>query len=328
MSNNSSTEALLQASGLNRFYGDYHAVNDFNLTLNKGQVLGLLGPNGAGKSSAMKMLTGNISPSSGHVLINGISLIEEPELAKRYIGYLPEQPPVYKDMTVNEFLMYCTALHSLPKNKRGTAVAEASERCGLESVQNKLIANLSKGFQQRVGIAQAILHSPSIVILDEPTVGLDPLQIKQIRQLIRELGDDHAVILSTHILPEVQAVCDRVQIIRQGETVFSDSFAALANQQEANELVVSFTSAVDVESLQQLSGINKVEPLDAENSFRLLYTSATNNTDVFQLAVDKGWQIRELVPQQQTLEQIFMDLVHSDVSSNTDSNVVEALANE
>jgi len=218
------TTVLIQATSLNRYYGVHQAVNDYNLTLNKGEVLGLLGPNGAGKSTTMQMLTGNISPSSGDVLVNGISLIEQPESAKSAIGYLPEQPPVYRDMTVREYLIYCAALHGIDKSKKNNAVIEASTRCGLQDVQNKLIANLSKGFQQRVGITQAILHKPDVVILDEPTVGLDPLQINQIRQLIRELGEDHAVILSTHILPEVQAVCDRVQIINHGKTVFSDSF--------------------------------------------------------------------------------------------------------
>ncbi len=179
--------ALIQATALNRYYGDYQAVHDFNLTLRKGEVLGLLGPNGAGKSTTMQMLTGNISPSSGEILINGISLIEQPESAKRAIGYLPEQPPVYRDMTVSEYLVYCAALRGISKSQRNKMVTEASERCGLQDVQNKLIGNLSKGFQQRVGIAQAILHKPEVVILDEPTVGLDPIQINQIRKLIREL---------------------------------------------------------------------------------------------------------------------------------------------
>jgi len=307
--------ALIQATALNRYYGDYQAVNDFNLTLNKGEVLGLLGPNGAGKSTAMQMLTGNISPSSGEIFINGISLIEQPELAKSLIGYLPEQPPVYRDMTVSEYLIYCAALRGILKAQKSIAVAEASERCGLQDVQNKLIGNLSKGFQQRVGIAQAILHKPDVVILDEPTVGLDPLQINQIRQLIRELGEDHAVILSTHILPEVQAVCDRVQIINRGETVFSDSFAKLADRQHTNEVVVSFADDVDVSLLTQLKGVDQVEKINAQSNqsrYRLYYQKQHNAADVFQLAVKQGWGLLELSPQTETLEQIFMNLVHSE----------------
>lgn len=306
---------LIQATALHRYYGDYKAVNDFNLTLNKGEVLGLLGPNGAGKSTAMQMLTGNISPSSGEVLINGISLIEQPESAKSAIGYLPEQPPVYRDMTVNEYLIYCASLRGVPKIEKYTAVAEASERCGLQDVQNKLIGNLSKGFQQRVGITQAILHKPDVIILDEPTVGLDPLQINQIRQLIRELGEDHAVILSTHILPEVQAVCDRVQIIHQGETVFSDSFAKLADRQNTSEVVVSFSNSVDVNLLSQLEGVTHVEALisDAKQyRYRIHYQADNDTASIFQLAVKQDWQLLELSPQTETIEQIFMNLVYSD----------------
>ncbi len=309
------TSALIQATALNRYYGDYQAVNDFNLILNKGEVLGLLGPNGAGKSTTMQMLTGNISPSSGEILINGISLIEQPESAKSAIGYLPEQPPVYRDMTVSEYLTYCAALRGISKSQKNSSLAEACERCGLQDVKNKLIGNLSKGFQQRVGIAQAILHKPDVVILDEPTVGLDPIQINQIRQLIRELGEDHAVILSTHILPEVQAVCDRVQIINRGETVFSDSFAKLADRQHTNEVVVSFADDVDVSLLAQLKGVDQVEKINAQSNqsrYRLDYQKQHNAADVFQLAVKQGWGLLELSPQTETLEQIFMNLVHSE----------------
>jgi ABC-2 type transport system ATP-binding protein len=317
-----SIHALIQATALNRYYGDYQAVNNFNLTLVKGEVLGLLGPNGAGKSSTMQMLTGNISPSSGEVFINGVNLVEEPELAKKSIGYLPEQPPIYRDMTVVEFLNYCAALHRIPRPQRKSAVTEVLERCGLQDVPNKLIASLSKGFQQRVGIAQAILHKPDVVILDEPTVGLDPIQITQIRQLIRDLADDHAVILSTHILPEVQAVCDRVQIINQGKTVFSDTFEALSKRQTASEIVVSFSLGGDSAVLDTLKGVDEVEVLpmtDGHNKFRIKYKKQQcNGADVFQLAVKKGWVLNELCPQVETLEQIFMRLIHTDIVGISD----------
>ena len=310
-----SITALIQATALNRHYGDYQAVKNFNLILNKGEVLGLLGPNGAGKSTTMQMLTGNISPSSGTVLINGISLIEQPEAAKSAIGYLPEQPPVYRDMTVSEYLLYCGAIRGIKKPQRKLMTAEASERCGLQDVQRKLIGNLSKGFQQRVGIAQAILHKPEVVILDEPTVGLDPLQINQIRQLIRDLGDDHAVILSTHILPEVQAVCDRVQIINRGETVFADSFAKLAERQTGHDVIVSFANKVVEKLLAEIAGVDQVEKLASQaqqSRYRLHYQGQNNNADVFQLAVKQGWELLELSPQTETLEQIFMNLVYSE----------------
>jgi len=309
-----STKALIEAVALNRFYGKFQAVKDFNLTLRKGEVLGLLGPNGAGKSTAMQMLTGNISPSSGEVKINGIDLLDNPQQAKRFIGYLPEQPPVYRDMTPREFLPYCAALHDIPKLEVKSAVENAIERCGLHEVTNKLIANLSKGYQQRVGIAQAILHKPDVVILDEPTVGLDPIQITQIRDLIRELGIDHSVILSTHILPEVQAVCDRVQIINQGKTVFADTFSQLSEKQSTRVLTVGFDQGGNVQELSMLAGVESVEILSEEkNRFRLFYKDTPNGSDVFKLAIDRGWKLNEINPEVETLEQIFMNLIHSDV---------------
>lgn len=223
---------LLAAEGLSRYYSDHCAVENLNLELKKGEVLGLLGPNGAGKSTTMQMLTGNLAPTTGSIQINGIDLLEEPRQAKRHLGYLPEQPPVYRDLTVSEYLEYCAKLHGLGGVARTQAISLARERCSLNEVQDRLIANLSKGYKQRVGIAQAILHSPAVIILDEPTVGLDPLQIREIRKLIRELGQEHSVILSTHILPEVQAVCDRVQILNRGRTVFNDSLQGVASLEQ------------------------------------------------------------------------------------------------
>ena len=220
---NNFQQTLIAASGLSRYYSEHCAVNLLDVQLNKGEVLGLLGPNGAGKSTTMQMLTGNLAPTSGEILINGIDLLDEPRKAKQHIGYLPEQPPVYRDLTVGEYLDYCARLRNVAAKERRTAVERASVRCGLEQVSKRLIGNLSKGYRQRVGIAQAILHNPAVVILDEPTVGLDPIQIREIRALIRELGKEHGIILSTHILPEVQAVCDRVQILNHGKTVFNNS---------------------------------------------------------------------------------------------------------
>jgi len=224
-----SRELLVEAKHLHRYYGKHHAVNDVSINLFKGEVLGLLGPNGAGKSTTMKMLTGNIAPSSGTVNIANINLLENAVAAKRQLGYLPETPPLYSDMRVVEFLSYCARLHDIAKKDVKTALDNVLERCGLEKMQQRLIGNLSKGYQQRVGIAQAIIHEPAVIILDEPTVGLDPIQIQEIRNLISQLAKDHSVILSTHILQEVEAVCDRVHIISAGKTVFIDTLATLKN---------------------------------------------------------------------------------------------------
>ena len=218
---------LIEAKQLYRYYGEHCAVDNVSFSLRKGQVLGFLGTNGAGKTTTMSMLCGNLAPSSGEISINGIDLLDNPVAAKQFIGYLPDQPPLYKDLTVTEFLRYVAQLHRVPSAEISNAVAVAQQRCGLVEVADRLCGNLSKGYQQRVGIAQAILHNPPVIVLDEPTVGLDPIQIKEIRSLIKELGVNHGVILSTHILSEVQETCTDVQIIHQGKLVLSQSMAEL-----------------------------------------------------------------------------------------------------
>ena len=179
---------LIQVDQLTRFYGDHCAVDNVSFALRKGEILGFLGPNGAGKSSTMQMICGNLAPTSGQIRVNGIDILDNPKDAKRELGYLPEIPPVYRELTVDEYLGYCARLHGIPRDRQKAALEQAKDRCGLTDVGERLIGNLSKGYQQRVGIAQAILHMPAVIILDEPTVGLDPLQIREIRELIRELG--------------------------------------------------------------------------------------------------------------------------------------------
>ena len=207
----------LSARGLSRRFGTHTAVDDVDLELRRGEVLGFLGPNGAGKTTLMQMLTGNLAPTTGSVSVCGADLLDDPVAAKSHIGYLPETPPLYRDMTVGEYLDLVARLHRVPGSRRRAAVDKAQARCGLSDVSRKLIGTLSKGYQQRVGIAQAIVHEPDVIILDEPTVGLDPNQIREIRALIRELGGTHSIILSTHIMPEVEAICDRVQIMHRGK---------------------------------------------------------------------------------------------------------------
>jgi ABC-2 type transport system ATP-binding protein len=236
------TATTISARALTRHFGAYTAVDAVDLELKRGEVLGFLGPNGAGKTTTMQMLTGNLAPSEGEVTICGIDLLTDPVAAKLCIGYLPEYPPLYRELTVDEFLSLAVKLHRVPKPKRRDAIARAKQRCGLSDVGRKLIGTLSKGYQQRVGIAQAIAHEPDVLILDEPTAGLDPNQIRDIRLLVRELGAVHSVILSTHILSEVEAVCDRVQIMHHGKVVYGDTTCALkASNTELEDLFVSLT---------------------------------------------------------------------------------------
>jgi ABC-2 type transport system ATP-binding protein len=220
----------LRARKLSCRYGARVAVDALDLDLHPGEVLGLLGPNGAGKSTTLQMLSGNLAPSSGSVEICGVDLSEQPEAAKAHLGYLPEIPPLYRELTVGEFLRFAARLHRVPKADVDAAVRQALQRCGLDDVAQRLIGNLSKGYRQRVGIAQAIVHNPSVIILDEPTAGLDPLQIREIRELIAALGRTHGVILSTHILAEAEALCDQVLILHQGRTVYSGGMADLCRQ--------------------------------------------------------------------------------------------------
>jgi ABC-2 type transport system ATP-binding protein len=207
---------MVEVRELVKRYGDHLAVDQLSFAMEKGRIYGFLGPNGAGKSTTMNIMTGYLGPSSGDVIVDGHSILEEPETVKRSIGYLPEQPPLYADMTVNEYLTFAAELRGIPKVSRKDKVQESVDFTGLKEVRGRMIRNLSKGYRQRVGLAQAILGFPEIIILDEPTVGLDPKQILEIRSLIRKLGKDHTVILSSHILSEVQEICDHVLIIHHG----------------------------------------------------------------------------------------------------------------
>ena len=310
-----SSDILAEVEGISRLYGDIRAVNNISFTIRQGQVLGFLGPNGAGKTTTMQLLSGNLAPSSGSIRIAGHDLLEDPRTAKAAIGYLPEQPPVYRELTVDEYLDYCAALNRIPRARRAAARDTAKERCGLTEVGRRLIGNLSKGYQQRVGLAQAIIHLPPVIILDEPTVGLDPIQIREIRHLIRELGRDHGVILSTHILPEVQATCDHVQIINRGELVLNDSIEGLSRHMQSAILSVSLRKPPDLDQLRRLAGVTSVQE-ESDGSLHIFYEPGNDPTDALvRLAVEKNWGLYELVPQRASLEDIFVQLTTEDLGA-------------
>jgi ABC-2 type transport system ATP-binding protein len=303
---------LLIAEDLSRRYGANLAVDGVSFTIRRGEVLGFLGPNGAGKSTTMQMLTGNLAPTTGSISINGMDLLESPKQAKAAIGYLPEQPPLYRDLTVDEFLTFCARLNRVARREVAEARQRAKERCGLQEVGSRLIGNLSKGYQQRVGIAQAIIHNPSVVILDEPTVGLDPIQIREIRQLIRELGNDHSVILSTHILPEVQATCDRVQIIHQGKLIMSDSIEGLTRRMLTSSLLVQLRLPPAEYLIATIAGITEIQAL-GEGRFRLHHPPEINPAEtIATLAVEQGWGLLELTPERLSLEEVFVNITQSE----------------
>lgn len=299
---------LIQAEQLYRFYGQNCAVENVSFSLSKGEVLGFLGPNGAGKTTTMQMLCGNLAPSSGQIMINHIDLLDQPKAAKMFLGYLPENPPLYKELTVQEFLGFCARLHRIPRASINKAIQRAKSRCNLEEVSNRLIANLSKGFQQRVGIAQAIIHNPEIIILDEPTVGLDPIQIREIRSLIRELGKDHGVILSTHILPEVQESCTHVQIIHQGQLILNETIAGLKQHMNTATILVATRTTTDLDELSKISEISGIETLSG-NRLRIHHNIDSNPSEkIAELIIGAGWGLLELSPERRTMEEVFVDL--------------------
>lgn len=302
----------VEAIELTRLYGGREAVSNVNFTLSKGEVLGFLGPNGAGKSTTMKMLTGNLAPSHGSVKICGVDMIENPKEAKALIGYLPEMRPLYKELTVDEYLTMAARLHRVSAKHIKKAVENAKERCGLTHMSKRLIENLSNGYQQRVGIAQAIIHSPMVVILDEPTVGLDPIQIRDIRTLIREVGTDHSVIISTHILPEVEMVCDQVQIIDKGKLVFNGSIDVLKRQRVGNKLLIGLRNPPAIEEILRISGVSEAESL-ANGLIRVRYAESTEPAEaIVQTAVQQGWGLHQIAPDQTSLEDVFMQLTYQE----------------
>ncbi len=233
---------MIEARKLSKVYGEIRAVEDISFRVEKGEILGFLGPNGAGKTTTMRILTGALRPSSGTAVVAGFDVLDQPLEVKKRIGYLPETPPLYEDLNVTFFLKFVTKIKGVPSQERNDRISWALERCGLKEVSKRLIGNLSKGYKQRVGLAQAIINRPDVLILDEPTVGLDPRQIREIRELIQELSKDHTIILSTHILPEVTMICNRVTIINRGKIVLEGEVSALTKDKTLEEVFVDLIS--------------------------------------------------------------------------------------
>ncbi len=300
-------EVLAQIEQLTRCYGAIRAVDQVSFTLRRGQTLGFLGANGAGKSTTLRMLAGVLAPDAGRIVINGVDLLDQPIQAKRGLGYLPERPPVYQELTVDEQLHYSAGLHGLSRAARRQAVTDIKERCGLSDVSRRLIGHLSKGYQQRVGIAQAVLHNPAVVVLDEPTSGLDPLQSREIQGLIRELGADRGILLSSHRLSEIQAICTDVQIMRAGRLVYARSLADLQQQRPSTRLRIGLRQPPPLARLAQLPGVERVEVLP-EGRFRLDHAAgAALYQTLLEQASAEGWGLCELTPEQTSLEQIFIE---------------------
>ena len=304
----------IQIENLSKRYGPQKAVDNISFSVKTGEILGFLGPNGAGKSTTMKIITGYLALGDGDVIINGISLKEAGDDMKKHIGYLPENNPLYLDMPVIDYLSFCAALQGVKDDDINGRVREMVKVCGLNAEKHKKIGELSKGFRQRVGLAQAMIHNPEILILDEPTTGLDPNQIVEIRKLIRELGKAKTVILSTHILPEVEATCDRILIINKGKIVADGTSETLRKQASGSELVkvrIEDGKADDIKSsLMKLASVQQVELVDPSmNRFEIQSKPGESSKRViFQLCVEKSWVLTEMSALETRLEDIFRNL--------------------
>lgn len=304
---------MIEINNLVKKYGEHVAVDHLSLTVEPGKIYGFLGPNGAGKSTTMNIITGYLGATSGTVTINGHDIFKEPEEAKKCVGYLPEIPPLYADMTVLEYLNFVAELKKLQKSLRKRYVEEAMETTGILDVKNRMIRNLSKGYRQRVGFAQAILGYPEIIILDEPTVGLDPKQIIEIRDLIKKLGEKHTVILSSHILTEISAVCDYVFIISKGKLVASDSTENLLDQMSgAQEIELTVRSEADRAKalLEEIEYVDHADLKDAKEGSILVRAKSGNDIreEVFRLMAENHIPVLEMRTVTKSLEDVFLQI--------------------
>ena len=304
----------VEISNLTKTFDGQKALNDISFSVKQGEIVGFLGPNGAGKSTTMKLVTGFLNLESGNISINGNNISKYPDLIKNKIGYLPEHNPLYLDMRVTDYLNYCGSLQKMSSSEIINRTKEMIKVCGLNKEKHKFIGELSKGYRQRVGIAQAMIHNPEILILDEPTTGLDPNQIIEIRKLIKSLGKEKTVILSTHILPEVEATCDRILIINNGEIVAdgtAEDLKSAATAQETIKLRIDCDGIKEVENLiSKITGVLTVEIRNEETGEILVKSSSNLNItkSIFELCVKNQWILHEMTPNQTKLEDIFRNL--------------------
>jgi ABC-2 type transport system ATP-binding protein len=306
---------VIEVQHLTKRYGPFTAVDNVTFTVERGEILGFLGPNGAGKTTTMRVLTGYMPPTEGKAIVAGFDIQEQPIEAKRRIGYLPETPPLYPDMTVRDYLSFVAKIKGVPRADRQARIDTVMERTRIADMANRHCSKLSKGYKQRVGLAQAIIHNPEVLILDEPTAGLDPKQILETRKLIKELAGDHTIILSTHILPEVSQTCQRVVIINKGKVVAVDTPDNLTAKLRGSETMYVQVDAAGADAgatLRQVSGVRRVEPADTRGAATAFEVESEQGHDVRRdlaaTVVRQGWGLLELRPMRMSLEDIFLQL--------------------
>jgi ABC-2 type transport system ATP-binding protein len=322
---------MITVKGLTKRYAHTTAVDQISFDVPQGQIVGFLGPNGAGKTTTMRMLTCFLSPTNGTATVAGFDILEQPLEVKKRIGYLPETPPVYPEMRVGEYIAFVGQLKGLSGTALHSRVDYACERCSVADVRNKLIGKLSKGYRQRVGLAQAIVHNPDVLILDEPTAGLDPKQINETRDLIKSLAGDHTIILSTHILPEVSQTCERVIIINKGKIVATDSVSNLQTRARSGEAVLlevagrngSLDASAIQRKLEQVPGVIRVVPkADGQKHSIFEVESGKGRSirgDLARAVVESGWDLNELRPAAMSLEEIFLQLTGEPAPAETEA---------
>ena len=310
---------MIKVESLTKRYAGQPAIQNLNFEVGQGEIMGFLGPNGAGKTTTMRILAGFMPPTSGRATVAGFDVFSQSLQARSHLGYMPESVPLYNDMRVDEYLVYRAALKSVPRRRVAERVGDVKELCGLKEVKKQLIGTLSKGYRQRVGLADALLHEPDLLILDEPTIGLDPNQIRQVRELIKNLGKQHTILLSTHILPEVEITCSRVIIIHKGRIEACDTPDNLLGKiRRAGGVLLEAKTGPDngAEELKKIAGVRDIM-IDVDGEWKIFSLRVESGVDVreeiFRLATDRRWIVRELTQRRATLEDVFVELTHPDV---------------